>query len=269
MRIYFISLLLFFTCLSYSQNNVKIYKEKFQEGFKYYVDNLAYCPISIKFKFSLKNMRNKNPKDIYVVEARKKKQLITTLVVKNKRKRYSYKSNYEWNYGNFDKNEYDKDYAYFLPFKESNSFLIYQGYNGEFSHQNEYALDFLMPIGTPITAVRDGIVVKVIEKNNKNCGQKSCEKYNNLIKIYHSDGTFAEYAHIKKNGSEVKVGDRVKVGNVIGYSGNVGFSTGPHLHLVIFQQKLNNRRTLQTKFKINKGNQLKYLKEGKEYVRNY
>lgn len=91
----------------------------------------------------------------------------------------------------------------------------------------------------------------------------------NLIIIYHPDGTFAEYAHIKQNGSIVNIGDKVNQGEIIGYSGNVGWSTGPHLHLVVFLQKLNKRETLKTKFKTGNGDIIEYLGEKKEYIRNY
>ena len=126
-----------------------------------------------------------------------------------------------------------------------------------------------MPIGTKITAIRGGIVVKVVETNNKNCGKEVCKKYNNLIVIYHSDGTFAEYTHIKQNGSVVEVGDKIIKGQLIGYSGNVGWSTGPHLHLLVFLQRLNKRTTLKTKFLIGNGERKVYLKEKNEYSRNY
>ena len=42
-----------------------------------------------------------------------------------------------------------------LPFENGQKFKISQGYNGAFSHQNENALDFDMPIGTKILAARE------------------------------------------------------------------------------------------------------------------
>jgi len=99
--------------------------------------------------------------------------------------------------------------------------------------------------------------------------KEKCKKYNNLIIIYHPDGTFAEYTHIKHNGSKVKIGDKVSKGQLIGYSGNVGWSSGPHLHLVIFNQNLDNRETLKTKFKTGDGSIIEYLVEKEEYSRNY
>ena len=58
-------------------------------------------------------------------------------------------------------------------------------------------------------------------------------------------------------------------GQQIGYSGNVGWSTGPHLHLVVFNQNLENRETLKTKFKTGDGSSVEYLIEKEIYSRNY
>ena len=126
-----------------------------------------------------------------------------------------------------------------------------------------------MPIGTPITAVRDGIVIRLVENNTQNCPREECGKFNNYLIIYHSDGTFAEYTHLKKNGVLVNAGDKVKQGQVIASSGNTGYSSGPHLHLMVFLDKTKKRETLPTKFKIGDGNTSIFLKEKETYTREY
>jgi len=78
------------------------------------------------------------------------------------------------------------------------AYVINQGYMGKSTHKGINALDFSMPLGTEILAVRSGVVVKVIQSNDKSCIQKECVKFNNLIIIYHKDGTFAEYVILKK-----------------------------------------------------------------------
>ena len=87
--------------------------------------------------------------------------------------------------------------------------------------------------------------------------------------IHHNDGSFAQYIHLQKNGAEVKAGNKVKQDELIGYSGNTGWSNGPHLHLSIFMQKLNNRNTLETNFLTGNGDTLELLKENEVYSRNY
>lgn len=61
------------------------------------------------------------------------------------------------------------------------------------------------------------------------------DKYNNFILIRHEDGTLAHYCHLQQGGVVVKPGQIVNAGQHIGYSGNTGFSSGPHLHLCIFR----------------------------------
>ncbi len=126
-----------------------------------------------------------------------------------------------------------------------------------------------MPIGTTVFASRVGILIKVVENNSRNCPKKEYQKFNNLVLIYHNDGTFAEYVHLQQDEVEVNEGDLVNQGQIIGKSGNTGWSTGPHLHLVMFIQTLNGRKTLKTKFKVNDGASSVFLTEGEEYSRSY
>lgn len=252
-----------------AEENYKIYYEKAEHGYNIFVDNSEYCPISIEVNFTVQNLEIENGNNkTYIIKPSTTKELITKLTIINKTGAYGFSYSYSENVGDVLQDIYDKEFKYYLPFKKSTSYTIYQGYNGTFSHQNENSLDFTMPVGTPITAIRKGVVTKVIEKNNKNCGQEKCMKYNNYICIYHKDGTFVEYAHIKQNGSIVNVGDKVEQGQLIGYSGNVGYSTGPHLHLVVFFQKMKSRTTLKTKFLVS-DNALIYLKEKETYSRDY
>ena len=92
----------------------------------------------------------------------------------------------------------------------------------------------------------------------------------NYIYVFHNDGTIAEYVHIKKGSARVKVGDFVNQGQVIADSGNVGWSTGPHLHFSVFIQRLRGCRDyIETRFKLEDGRKTDFLAEGKNYNRAY
>lgn len=260
---------LLFYNYSFCQINASVYNEKKDSGFNVLADNNEFCPISIKLDVELKNMSSSNGNNkIFTVPAKTKGFLLTTLQVIKKESSSSFKTETKFNLGIADLKNYI-DYNYSLPFSKGETFIVFQGYNGNFSHQNENALDFSMPIGTKILAAREGTVIKVVKNNNQNCAEKRCVEFNNYILIYHNDGTFSKYDHIKFNGALVKEGDKVKENDVIGYSGNVGWSNGPHLHFMVFIQHIDKIETIKTKFKINDGTSTKLLVEKEECYRNY
>ncbi len=85
---------------------------------------------------------------------------------------------------------------------------------------NHTGLDLSTAINTPVYASASGVVG--LANKGWNGG------YGNLIKIFHPFGFKTYYAHLNK--IAVKTGEFVKKGQLIGYSGNTGMSTGPHLH---------------------------------------
>ena len=92
------------------------------------------------------------------------------------------------------------------------------------------AIDIGVSEGTPVIATKSGKV----NSTNTGCsvGDHSCGgSYGNYIKIDHGDGIESLYAHLKS--LLVSNGETVNQGQIIGYSGNTGRSTGPHLHFEI------------------------------------
>ena len=89
-----------------------------------------------------------------------------------------------------------------------------------------YGMDFSAKTGTEIYATGDGVISKV---------KKSKRGYGNYVKINHGFGYETLYAHMSKY--IVKKGQRVKRGEVIGYVGNSGISTAPHLHYEVRKDK--------------------------------
>ena len=260
--------LVLFTTIGTAQE-ARLYAEQDEFEFKVYADNSEFCPVSIKVDFDAINMgiEGGNHKT-YVVPAREEKVLITKLTITDRKKAAKFNYSYTTNYGDINLNNTD-EFIYDLPFRKSQKFKVMQGYNGTFSHADKYALDFEMPLGTEIMTMREGIVIEVIDLNSKTCPEKECVEFNNQIIVYHPDGTFAEYVHIKQNSSKVRKGESVVKGQVIAESGNVGWSTGPHLHISIFKQKLAERNTIMTKFKIGDGSNAEYLIENNEYTKGY
>jgi len=83
-------------------------------------------------------------------------------------------------------------------------------------------IDIAARSGTPIIAPAAGVVTYY--RFNGGFGR--------YLKVNHGYGTVTHYGHLSK--SEVKVGQKVKRGDIIGYVGNTGLSTGPHLHYEVY-----------------------------------
>ncbi|OJJ23518.1 hypothetical protein BKI52_03910 [marine bacterium AO1-C] len=99
------------------------------------------------------------------------------------------------------------------------------------------ALDFLLPENTPILAAQAGEVIEVKVDSNQGGARKKYlgNQYLNWITIAHTNDEFSQYAHLKHQGAVAQKGDWVKAGDIIGYSGNTGFSTCPHLHFHVYE----------------------------------
>ena len=126
---------------------------------------------------------------------------------------------------------------YRLPFYAGTAWTLQQGLNGPFSHQTDqsrYALDFGVPVGTPVLAARGGTVMEV-EEEFRGHGL-DLERYGdraNYVRILQDDGSMAVYAHLAPESVIVLPGERVRAGDFLGKSGDTGYTTGPHLHFVV------------------------------------
>ena len=135
-----------------------------------------------------------------------------------------------------------------------------------FSHKRfastREAKDLPAEIGTPVLAIESGVVALVkndsdryinpqthprykilfIEKNIDSEELKRLDgellefagKYTNYVQINQVDGSIAEYLHLDKN-VQVDVKQKIMRGDKIGFVGMTGITTGPHLHLNIFE----------------------------------
>jgi murein DD-endopeptidase MepM/ murein hydrolase activator NlpD len=126
---------------------------------------------------------------------------------------------------------------YLLPWESGVTRWCAQGNRAVVSHRGreEFAYDFVMPVGTKVCAARGGVVSSVQQSHDGN----GFRAPNNAVVIRHEDGTLGWYLHIKKDGALVRKGDRVAQGQTIALSGNVGHSTAPHLHFHVTDAKRN------------------------------
>jgi murein DD-endopeptidase MepM/ murein hydrolase activator NlpD len=158
----------------------------------------------------------------------------------------------------------DTSYVYALPYESGKTFRVIQGYFSHFTHKERAALDFNMKRGTNITAVREGVVVRVKEDGTRGGLNKKYRPDGNNIVIQHPDGSRAGYWHMQHNGALVNVGDTVKKGQVIAISGKTGYALSPHLHFLVWRSGGGQWQQVPTRFQTSKG--IKYLKGWKRYT---
>ena len=104
-------------------------------------------------------------------------------------------------------------------------------------------VDWAAPIGTPIMAAGNG----TIEVAGRQGG------YGNYVRIRHANGYRTAYGHMLRFAEGVVKGVKVRQGQIIGYLGNSGMSTGPHVH---YEVLVNNRFTNPLSIKIPRSRQL-------------
>ncbi len=89
-------------------------------------------------------------------------------------------------------------------------------------------VDFRASRGTPIKAALGGIV----QGTGNTDAQPGCYSYGKWVLIQHPNGLSTLYGHMDL--IKVTSGQQVSTGEIIGYSGQTGYATGPHLHLTLF-----------------------------------
>lgn len=264
-------ILLFFSLTLFSQNklDVKFYYKEVKDGFEIMVDNNEFCKVSVVLQLNHKNVTiSSKRQNTFLISARQTKVKLSELIA-IEYGRYSFDFTHKEYRGDITKKTYYKNYPYSLPFIKGQSFLITQGYNGNFTHQGKNALDFNLPIGTIVTAIRGGIVVKVEDSFDKHGETADFARFSNYLIVMHPDGTFARYAHLKQNSSKVKAGDFVTTGKELALSGNTGFTKAPNLHIEVYIPKPLEYQYIKTKFKVGRGFVSVFLKEKQTVKRDY
>ncbi len=100
--------------------------------------------------------------------------------------------------------------------------------NGNYKSIAHNGIDIAASIGTAIYAAEEGEVIAV-GNQDKYCYRRGFGKF---VVIKHGNYLTTLYAHMSLQ--LVNVGDTVKRGELIGYVGNTGFTTGPHIHFSVY-----------------------------------
>lgn len=222
----------------------KFFKQMNQQQSQLMVENPFHAPI----EFSIRSSQIDVSKQHRIIPA---KGIVKLLGTVDEIQPYTY----SWMLG--DPNITPGAQIYDLPVSTITCHEISQAFHGKFSHHHassEFAVDIVMPVGTPIIAAREGIVVSTKDDYHMGGVNKYFLDKANHIRVLHSDGTFANYFHILLGTAAVKVGDQVLKGTVLAKSGSSGYSSGPHLHFVIQKNSGMRMNSIMFNFNDNKGN---------------
>ncbi len=253
---------LFLVCLRLEAQipEISTHTDRDEMKVSFYAQNPAPCPYQLQI--DLKNpevVENSQDFPFYqVLAAQSEPQLLFTLKLRNPEDmvvRYSFR----YVLGDPQQTQPEENHVYLIPYEHKEKHRVIQGYNGRFSHQRQYALDFKMKEGTPICAARGGRVVMLKEDSKEGGKDASFSHQANRVVIQHRDGTFAYYLHLQYQGVTVELGERVNAGQIIGFSGNTGWSTTPHLHFVVKKSMYMQAVSIPTYF-LKKKLKWKYIK---------
>jgi murein DD-endopeptidase MepM/ murein hydrolase activator NlpD len=108
-------------------------------------------------------------------------------------------------------------------------------------------IDFRASVGTPVRAMADG-VVEGIGDTDLSCRGASFGKW---VFIRYNNGLASTYGHLSL--ATAQEGQKVRRGDIVAYSGNTGYSTGPHLHVSVYASeavKVDSKPSISCKGKI-------------------
>src|SRR3989344_4669538 len=98
--------------------------------------------------------------------------------------------------------------------------------SGAYSGNGHNGIDFRAAIGTPVHAALAGVVQEINQGAVKNC------QYGKWVLVKHDNGLTSLYAHLSN--IAVAKWQRAGTGELVGYAGDTGYATGPHLHFTLY-----------------------------------
>lgn len=198
------------------------------------VINRTHADVTIEFDAALANLGSNPPLPVTRVVAPQAKLFLAALTPVRRGVAWNYASEFRYVYGSLWA-RHDARVRYALPWCAGESHAVMQGFHGSLSHhgQDEYAVDFDLPFGTPVRAAREGTVIMVKSDSDRGCPTDECKHLANYVLVRHIDGSVAEYGHLRHHGVRVRPGALIARGDILAESGATGWVTAPHLHFVV------------------------------------
>ncbi|MFC1761876.1 M23 family metallopeptidase [Planctomycetota bacterium] len=211
--------------------------------------------VTFTLKVTPRNLKAMDERTTTEVLAPRESRSVKSLSIVDPDRPWHYRYQLDMMPGKLDA-RHDDATIYTLPFKPGTKHRVVQAYGGTMTHKgnNHFSIDFAMGQGTALYAARAGVVAAVKSDSRESGSTEAFLDYANYVTIEHADGTLGEYAHLRRDGVLVKVDQRVEQGQLIGYSGNTGYSKGPHLHFAVRKViSATDFRTIPVKFLTENG----------------
>jgi len=221
---------------SFEKPGVRLLRRDTEEGVTLYAQNTYYAPVQLAYRITkAENLAAATPlTGLQMLPARGDATLIEVGKA-NPAGPLSFDYEYQFLLGD-PKAEHRPDRPYRFPYAKASTFPVSQAFPDTITHNDpssQYAIDFVMPIGTHVIAARGGTVLEIASDFFEAGLDAAAAQRANVVRILHDDGTMSLYAHLNWNSIRVVPGQHVERGEYIADSGNTGFSTGPHLHFVV------------------------------------
>lgn len=227
-------------CSKSVDQGVAVYADRQEDHVYFFVDNSTQRYVHVQLRARGRNVANcSEAKQVLVPPAFSGVKLGEVWKEDPSNQEFEYK--WTWTMTFDDPHAvHDDSVVYRLPFDTSRAFFCSQGFNGKFSHYGNlrYSVDWNVREGTPVLAARAGLVTRIRDDSNESGPLEEFKDKANLVSITHPDHTVGEYLHLRYRGVVVKLGENVAAGQLLGYSGNTGWSTTPHIHFHVCKSVL-------------------------------
>jgi murein DD-endopeptidase MepM/ murein hydrolase activator NlpD len=222
---------------TFEKPEVKIARRDMPDGVTLFARNTYFAPVQILYRIAKpQNVAAETPREgLQMLPPRSETQLIE---VRKSDAADPIAFDYEFKFLTGDpRAQHRPERPYRLPYAVTTSYEVSQAYPDAITHRDpssNYAVDFVMPIGTNVLAARAGTVIEVASDFHESGDDAAIDGPRaNVVRVLHDDGTMALYGHLNWHSIRVVPGQRVERGEYLADSGNTGFSTGPHLHFVV------------------------------------
>ncbi|MCR4325661.1 MAG: peptidoglycan DD-metalloendopeptidase family protein [Patescibacteria group bacterium] len=104
--------------------------------------------------------------------------------------------------------------------------------SGAYNGKGHNGIDLAASIGTPVYAALTGTVIGTDNTDAVRSSKGQCYSFGKWVMIRHNNGLSTMYSHLSQ--INVSEGQRIGTGELIGYAGDTGYATGPHLHFGVY-----------------------------------